>query len=80
MSKFALNLAEDGRILSATFEEFASKSMPLVDKLPKGDISEYRYIDGNYIHDPLPEPEPEPAPEPEITTDDVLNTLLGVME
>lgn len=29
---------------------------------------------------PLPMPEPEPKPEPEPTTDDVLNTLLGVSE
>ncbi len=80
MSKYALNLAEDGRILSATFKEFASKSMPLVDSLPDGDISEYRYIDGNYIHDPLPQPEVPSKLETKVTTDDVLNTLLGVTE
>ena len=76
MEKFALNLAESGRILSATFEQFATKEMPIVDALPEGDISEYRYIDGEYIHDPIPEPK---KPEAEPTTDDVLNALLGVM-
>lgn len=55
--KYALNLSEDGRILSATFEEYATKDMPLVDSLPEGDISEYLYQNGEYIHDPIPVPE-----------------------
>lgn len=74
--KYALNLSEDGRILSATFEEYAVEGMPLVDSLPEGDISEYIYQNGEYIHDPLPEPENVER----VTTDDVLNTLLGVTE
>lgn len=72
--KYALNLAEDGRILSATYEEFSAEGMPIVDALPDGDIADYLYIDGEYIHDPLPKPEPEQIE----TTDDVLNALLGV--
>jgi hypothetical protein len=75
--KYALNLAEDGRILSATYEQYAPIGAVIVDALPDGDISEYLYIDGAYIHDPLPEPE---QPEAEPTTDDVLNALLGVTE
>ena len=55
--KYALNLDTDGRILSATYEEYASKDAILVDKLPDGDIYEYLYVNGDYIHDPLPEPE-----------------------
>ena len=74
--KYALNLSEDGRILSATFEKYAVENMPLVDILPDGDISEYIYRNGEYIHDPFPEPEIVER----ITTDDVLNTLLGVSE
>ena len=63
--KYALNLAEDNRILSAcvVLPNVNYDGMPLVDELPEGDISEYRYVDGEYIHDPLPEPEqPEPPP------------------
>ena len=52
--KYALNLAEDGRILSATYEEFAPADAPLVDELPEGNIADYRYVDGDYVHDPLP--------------------------
>lgn len=75
--KYALNLSDEGRILSATFQKYASENMPIVDTLPDGDISEYLYLDGEYIHDPLPLPEP---PKEEETTDDVLNALLGVTE
>lgn len=59
--KYALNLAEDGRILSATYEEFAFEGMPIVDELPEGDISDYLYTDGEYVYVPLPNPEPPPA-------------------
>ena len=80
MSKYALNLAEDGRILSATFAEFAFKDAALVDTLPEGNISEYRYVNGSYIHEPLLEPETQSQPESKVTTDEILNTLLGVRE
>lgn len=75
--KYALNLSEDKRILSATYEKYAAPEMPLVDVLPEGDIYEYLYIDGKFVHDPIREPE---QPEAEATTDDVLNALLGVTE
>ena len=77
--KYALNLAEDNRILSAckVLPKGRYDGMPLADILPDGNIYEYRYVNGEYIHDPIPEPE---QPEPEATTDDVLNALLGVTE
>lgn len=74
--RYALNLSEDGRILSATFEKYASDGMPLVDVLPEGDIYEYIYQNGEYIHDPLPKQEEDEEPN----ADAVLNALLGVTE
>ena len=56
--KYALNLAEDGRILSATFEQYAPKDSILVDTLPEGNINEYIYENGEFVHSPLPAPEP----------------------
>ena len=59
--KYALNIAEDGRILSATYEEYAAEGMPIVDALPTGetekeqDISNWLYTGGEYTYDPLPE-------------------------
>lgn len=80
--KYALNIrADDNRILSATYEEYAVEGMPIVDALPSGetpeenDIGNYKYVDGEYVYDPLPAP---PEPEPVETTDDVLNALLGI--
>lgn len=75
--KYALNLAEDKRILSAcvVLPNGNYDGMPLVDVLPEGDVSDYLYVDGQYVYEPLPEPE---QPEAEPTTDDVLNALLGV--
>ena len=40
--KYALNLAEDGRVLSATFEKYAPDGSVLVDELPDGNLSDYR--------------------------------------
>lgn len=63
---YALNLAEDGRILSATYPEYAPDDAVQVEALPEGDISDYRYVEGELAYDPLPEPEqPEAQPTPE---------------
>lgn len=70
--KYALNLAEDKRILSATYPKYAPADAVIVDALPEGDISDYLYVDGQYVFDPLPEPEP-PAPAP--TEDSVWDEL-----
>ena len=74
---YALNLNEDNRILSVTFDQYAPPEQPRVDELPEGDVSDYLYVGGEYVYDPLPVP---PAPEPEPTADDILNALLGVEE
>lgn len=51
--KYALNLAEDGRILSATYEQYANDNMILVDSLPDGDISDYIYQNNEFVYTPL---------------------------
>lgn len=64
--KYALNLAEDGRILSATFEEYADANGVVVDTLPEGNLSDYKYINKEYIYNPLPaviKPIPKPTLE-----------------
>lgn len=57
---YALNLADDGRILSATYPKHAPADAVTVEALPDGDISDYRYESGHFVYDPLPEPETEP--------------------
>ena len=62
--KYALNLAEDGRVLSATFGKYAGAGTVLTDELPEGNITDYRYQDGGFGYAPLPaDPEPEPSAE-----------------
>lgn len=51
--KYALNLAEDGRILSATFPEYASSNNVIVDHLPEGNIANYIYREGEFIYDEI---------------------------
>ena len=63
MSKYALNLDEDSRILSATYEAYAVAGMPVVSTLPDGDITDYKYINSEFVYSPLPKPEPEPEPQ-----------------
>lgn len=70
---YALSLTADGRILSATFPQHATEDAVIVETLPEGDISQYRYSDGEFLLDPLPEPE-----ETEAGAGEVLSTLLGV--
>ena len=51
---YALNLADDGRVLSATRPEFAPKDAPTCEELPDGDISDYLFQNGSFVYDPLP--------------------------
>lgn len=80
---YVLNLAEDNRILSAwdVIEGQDYTGMPIVDALPDGDVSDYLYFDGEYIHDPLPKPEPIEPTGDEVTTDDMAEAIMeGVNE
>ena len=61
---YALNLDTDSRILSACVAlPSTPDTMPRVDSLPNGDVTDYLYKGGKYVYDPLPTPEP-PEPEP----------------
>ena len=57
---YALNLASDNRILSATFAKYAPSDAVLVDELPDGNLADYRWQNGAFVYDPLPEPDPVP--------------------
>ena len=74
--KYALNLGADGRVLSATYPKYAPADAVQVEELPEGNLVDYIWRDGGFVHEPLPRQEQETQP----TTDDVLNALLGVKE
>lgn len=59
--RHGLTLDDDNRIVSAVPQRYAPDGAIIVDKLPDGDVAEYRYVDGEYIHDPLPTVEVEPV-------------------
>lgn len=71
---YALNLGENGRILSVCNCLEGQTYENVVDTFPDGDVTDYRYENGEFIHDPLPKPEP-PAQEP--TVEELLNIILG---
>lgn len=53
----ALNLdKETGRVLSAckVLPNGVYDGMPKVESLPGGNLYEYRYVDGEFVHDPVP--------------------------
>ena len=50
-----LNLGQDGRILSAAFQEYAPCDALAAAELPEGDITQYRYEEGVFVYDPLPQ-------------------------
>lgn len=60
--KYALNLADDGRVLSVTREQYAPIGSVLMDELPDGNVADYRYANGEYVYDPRPVPAVEKVP------------------
>lgn len=60
---YSLNLDTDNRVLSACVCLDGFEYTNIVDTLPDGNITDYKYINGEYVLDPIPEPEP-PTPEP----------------
>lgn len=50
--KYALNLADDGRVLSVTFDTYATANAVIVDYIPEGNISDFKYVDGIFINEP----------------------------
>lgn len=54
---YKIIIAGDGRVLSAATEDSAITGAVEVETLPDGNIHDYRYVDGAYVHDPLPAPE-----------------------
>lgn len=64
MCRYGLTLDENSRIVSAVAQRYAPEDAIIVDKLPDGEYTDYLYIDGEYIYDPLPihdEPDPQPT-------------------
>lgn len=61
---YALNLAEDNRILSVctVLPNGDYSGMPIVDIIPDADLSDYLYVDNNFVYNPKPKTEIEEVP------------------
>lgn len=58
---YSLNLGKDNRVLSVCPCLDGQTYENIVNSFPDGDVTEYRYVDGEFIHDPEPKPEPDPT-------------------
>ena len=76
--RYALNLAEDGRILSATYAEFAPADAVLVEELPDGNVADYRYVNDEFAYDPLSVPTQHIVAPRNLTEGEYI-TINGVM-
>jgi hypothetical protein len=76
----ALNLSNDNRILSAwrVLPNGNYEGMTIVDTLPDGNLPDYRYVDGEFVHDPLPKPSTYPVAPRNITEGEYI-TINGVL-
>ena len=64
----ALRLDADGRVLGAAWHRTQPEGAVIIrrSELPEGDVTQYRYVDGGFVYDPLPEtPEPVETTMPE---------------
>lgn len=82
--KYNFVLNEENRPIVTAIEEHPQEDGVLLEVPDEFDVmsaEDWKYEDGVWVYDPLPEPEqPEPIPEETETADDVLNALLGVSE
>lgn len=60
---FALNLDTDGRVLSVCECIEGVDYDIVVDSFPDDNVRDYKYINGEFIHDPELKPEKEPTAE-----------------
>lgn len=78
---YSLKLDTDSRVLSACVCLEGKQYENVVDALPEGDITDYKFIDGEFIHEPQPQEViiPEPTIEERLSAvEDVMLEMLGV--
>lgn len=57
LCRYGLELDEDGRIVSVVAQRYAQNDAVIVDELPDGSLTDYLYVGGEYIYNPLPMPD-----------------------
>lgn len=82
LCRYGLVLDEENRIISAPAQRYAPMDAVIVDKLPEGDITDYMYINNEFIYNPLPKEEVEetltPSLEERVTVlEETVNTSMS---
>lgn len=54
LCRYGLVLDENNRIVDALVQRYAPEGTIIVDTLPDGNIADYLYVNGEYVHEPLP--------------------------
>lgn len=77
MKKYALCLHDNNRIHHACVALPGGDygDMPIVETLPEGNPSDYLYINGEYVHDPLLEQTPDEPVEPTPTLEERVSAV-----
>lgn len=75
---YSLNLAPDGRVLSAAFARFAPGGV-IVDALPEGNLYDYIYANGQFVRSPLPADEQTEIPSVDERLDALEAALLEII-
>ena len=64
LCRYGLILDSDKRIINAPAQRYAPEDAIIVDILPEGNITDYQYINNEYIYNPLPKEEDPVEPSP----------------
>ena len=79
LCRYGLILDENSRIVSAVAQRYAPVDAVVVEELPDGDITEFLYVDGEYVYDPKPispVTDPQPTQEERIAQLEQQNAML----
>lgn len=71
---YSLNLDTDGRVLAVCECLDGVEYDIVVEAFPDDNVRDYKYINGEFIHDP--EPTPEPAAQEPTVEEDTLSMLV----
>ena len=72
-----IDVGPDNRITGVRYPKFADHGDTVVDKLPDGDPLDYKYVDGQFVYNPLPKPPAPPTAEDKVEEhEQLINTLL----
>lgn len=68
---YAFHLDNERRILSVTYDRYASQDDVIMETMPEGNVTDYKIINDEFVYDPLP----IPVTPPEISILERINDI-----